>query len=49
MVGLNPTPGHHERLIVWATWFQNAGWPARKIAALFNVELGLLIEAGLQP
>jgi len=49
MVSLNPTPGHHERLIVWAAWFRNAGWPASKIAALFNVELGLLIEAELQP
>ncbi len=49
MTGLNPTPGHHERLIVWATWFRDAGYSARAIAGLFNVELGLLIEAGLQP
>nr|WP_315025191.1 hypothetical protein [Brevundimonas diminuta] len=49
MKGFNPTPGHHERLIVWATWFREAGYSARAIAALFNVELGALIEAGLEP
>ena len=49
MIGFNPTPGYHERLIIWATWFRNAGWSARTIAGLLNVEVGLLIEAGLQP
>ena len=49
MKGLNPTPGHHERLIVWATWFREAGYSARAIAGLFNAELGRLIEAGLEP
>lgn len=49
MPGLDPIPGHHPRLIVWATWFRDAGFKARAIAALFNVELGALIEAGLEP
>lgn len=49
MPGLDSIPGHHPRLIIWAAWFRAAGYEARAIARLFDVELGALIEAGIEP
>ena len=49
MSGLDPIPGRHPRLAVWAGWFRDAGFSARAIAGLFHVELGDLIEAGIEP
>lgn len=48
MSGLDPIPGHHPRLLVWAKWFRNAGYPSVEIARLFEVEQGLLLEAGIK-
>jgi len=42
-------PGHHPRLMAWAHAFRRAGYEPRAIARLFNCELGVLIEAGLEP
>lgn len=49
MSGLDPIPGHHPRLLIWANWFRNAGFTAREVAQLFEVDLGQLIESGIQP
>ncbi len=49
MIGLDPIPGAHPRLIVWASWMRLAGYPSREIARLFNVDHGALIEAGIEP
>lgn len=49
MQAFDPIPGHHPRLLAWAIAFRAAGYPAREIARLFQVELGVLIEAGMKP
>lgn len=49
MIGLDPIPGAHPRLLVWASWMRLAGYPSREIARLFNVDHGALIEAGIEP
>ncbi|WP_271165844.1 hypothetical protein ACETKC_10250 [Brevundimonas intermedia] len=45
----DPIPEHHPRLMVWANAMRRSGVTAKYIAWLFNVELGVLIEAGMEP
>ncbi len=42
-------PGRHPRLPVWAAHFRRHGWRLSVIAALFDVEMQELIDAGIQP
>lgn len=45
----DPIPGRHPRLVAWAVGFRRAGYPLREISRLFNVDLGDLVEAGVEP
>nr|WP_312161179.1 hypothetical protein [Brevundimonas diminuta] len=49
MLDLDPIPDRHPRLIVWCGWFRREGYPLRDIAHLFNISIGELIEAGVEP
>ncbi|WGM45272.1 hypothetical protein KOAAANKH_00133 [Brevundimonas sp. NIBR10] len=42
-------PDRHPRLPAWARAFRRAGWPLRQISALFEIDRGALIEAGVEP
>ena len=46
---LDPIPDRHPRLIIWCGWFRRAGYSVRDIAKLFNISIGELIEAGVEP
>lgn len=48
MTALDPIPGKHPRLLVWAQAFRSAGWSLRTIAALFNVDVVELTDAGVR-
>ena len=48
MTILDPIPGRHERLTIWARAFRRAGWALRAIADLFDIEPAQLIEAGVR-
>lgn len=45
----DPIPGRHPRLPVWAAHFRRHGWRLSAIAALFEVEIQELIDAGVRP
>lgn len=47
MAGLDPVPGRHPRLTIWAAAFRRAGWPLAKIAALFEIDPAELADAGV--
>lgn len=47
MAGLDPIPGRHPRLVVWAKAFRRAGFPLAKVAQLFNAEQSELRDAGV--
>ena len=49
MAALDPIPGRHPRLAVWAQAFRDAGWSLRAVAALFSVEPVELLDAGVTP
>ncbi|WP_438852462.1 hypothetical protein [Brevundimonas nasdae] len=49
MQAFDPIPDRHPRLLAWAIAFRAAGYPAREVARLFQVELGSLVEAGMEP
>lgn len=45
----DPIPDRHPRLIVWVRAYRAAGVPLRTLAELFNITLGELVEAGVEP
>lgn len=45
----DPIPDRHPRLLAWAVAFRSASYPAREISRLFQIDLGVLVEAGMEP
>lgn len=48
MGGLDPIPGRHPRLPIWAAGFRRAGWSLAKVAQLFNLDPAELRDAGVR-